>query len=77
MHEAHSIHKARLERSPRLQRIMQVLADGCEHTTWEIQEKARSCAVGTSVSELRAQGFRIICRRLAKKVTWTYRLVEA
>ncbi len=68
-----SMHRARLERSPRLQRIMRVLADGREHTTWEIQSKARSCAVGTCISELRANGIPIVCRRQADKV-WAYRL---
>lgn len=57
------MHAARLDRSPRLQRVHALLADGAEHTTWEIVQAGTVCP-GTCVSELRAQGAHIECRRL-------------
>ena len=56
------MHFARIENSARLRRVLAVLMDGT-HTTYEIQERARVCAVASSVSELRAQGFRISCKK--------------
>ena len=70
------MHAARLAESPRLQRTLAVLADRREHTTRDILEAARVCAVNSTVAELRANGFSISCRQ---EVTpdgriWLYRL---
>ena len=72
------MHAARLDQSPRLQRVLATLADGQEHTTRDILKAAQVCAVNSTVAELRANGFRIVCRQ---EVTtdgriWLYRLKE-
>ena len=48
--------------TPRLARVLGVLRDGRPHTTRELIERARVCAVNTCVSELRALGYEIECR---------------
>lgn len=65
---------ARLERSERLRRVAQVLADGREHTTYEIVHAAQVCAVNSIVAELRANGLRISCARRADR--WYYRMEQ-
>lgn len=67
------MHAARPEHSPRLQRLLAVLADGREHTSRELQDAAATVAVGTCASELRAAGYDVTCRRRGKNV-WTYQL---
>lgn len=47
--------------SPRLQRVLRVLADGQEHSTRDIVRRARVMAVNACVSELRAHGAQILC----------------
>lgn len=47
--------------SPRLQRVLAVLADGTPHTTREIVRKGRVMAVNACVSELRQHGAEIEC----------------
>ena len=66
------IHAAKVARSPRLNRVLRVLRDGREHTSWELQMEARTVAVHTCISELRANGYSITCRRMGH--VWTYRL---
>lgn len=56
------MHAARLDRSPRLQRVLDVLRDGREHSTLDLVRSAGVCAVNSCVAELRAQGHRIDCR---------------
>lgn len=60
------MHFAKVESSDRLKRVLDVLADGLPHSTLEIQRKAKVCAVGSSVSELRSNGYRIECKRSGK-----------
>jgi hypothetical protein len=48
------IHAAKIDRSPRLNRVLRVLRDGREHTSWELQMEAR---------ELRANGYAISRRQ--------------
>ena len=72
-----SIHAAHPSRSPRLLRVLRVLADGREHTTLEIQEAARTVATSTCVAELRASGYEVECRRAAladRRPVWRYRM---
>lgn len=52
------IHAASIE-SPRLKRLLAVLADGGWHSTLELQNEAHLCAPGTCVSELRARGVEV------------------
>mgnify|MGYP006270469785 CR=1 FL=1 len=47
--------------SPRLQRVLRVLADGKPHTTRSIVRKACVCAVNACVAELRQHGAVIVC----------------
>ncbi len=53
------MHAARIEHSPRLQRVHALLSDGAEHSTYEIIAKARVAAVNSIIAELRANGFYI------------------
>ena len=69
------INYAKLETSDRLRRELAVLSDGREHSTLDIQAYARVCAVGTTVSELRANGFSISCQRRGD--VWFYRMEVA
>ena len=48
--------------SPRLQRVLAVLADGRPHTTRDIVRRGRVMAVNACVSELRQHGAAIDCR---------------
>ncbi len=59
-----SIHAARLT-SPRLRKVLNVLADGRTLTTLDIVRRAKVLAVSACVSELRAHGAEITCIRQA------------
>ncbi|MEO0678831.1 MAG: hypothetical protein AAF192_00285 [Pseudomonadota bacterium] len=58
-----SIHAASVETSPRLQRVLRVLEDGGEHSTFDIIREAQVAAVNAAVAELRAAGAEIECRQ--------------
>lgn len=66
------IHAAKADRSPRLHRVLSVLRDGRDHTSWELQMEARTVAAHTCISELRANGYAITCQRMGH--VWVYRL---
>lgn len=68
------MHSARIDRSKRLQRVDNLLADGKEYSTMEIVNQANVCAVNSIISELRANGRAIHCRRDNGK--WIYRRVD-
>lgn len=55
------MHAARLMYSPRLLRVLAVLADGRPHSTREIVEEANVCAVNSCIAELRANGASVTC----------------
>lgn len=66
--------------SPRLQRVLAVLADGRAHTTRQIVRQARVMAVSACVAELRHHGAEIACwqqvdRRGRRR--WWYRMDRA
>lgn len=63
---------AKLANSPRLQRVLFVLQKGTWHTTMDIIQRARVCAVNSCIAELRANGFTISTKR--KGDTWSYKL---
>lgn len=65
------MHSATLDRSERLQRVADLLADGREHSTLDIVVGARVCAVNSCVAELRENGHQITCTR--RKELWFYR----
>ncbi len=69
------MHAATLGSSERLQRVDALLADGRPHTTQEIIIAAQVCAVNSIVSELRANGRRITCRRIGSR--WVYQRTDA
>ena len=54
---------ASLAQSPRLQRVLAYLSDCKEHSTLEIAQGARVCAVSAAISELRENGIAVACRR--------------
>ena len=68
---------ARLDRSDRLQRVLDALADGGDHSTRDLIVEAEVCAVNSCVAELRDQGHAIECRRdrgASGGPIWLYRL---
>ena len=71
------MHAAVLDRSPRLQRVRALLADGAWHSTLDIVSAARVCAVNSCVAELRENGFTIHCRQTCSAGgarIWFYRM---
>jgi len=66
------MHAARLENSPRLQRVLDVLMTGRDLSTLDIVVEAGVCAVNSCIAELRANGFDIRCWREGN--IWLYRL---
>ncbi|HET7300099.1 MAG TPA: hypothetical protein VFJ01_05545 [Oleiagrimonas sp.] len=69
-----SMHAAHLENSDRLQRVLDVLVDGAEHTTMDLVLEAGVCAVNSIIAELRENGYVIDCQRRGD--CWFYRLHE-
>ena len=70
---------ASLNRSDRLRRVHAVLSDGREHSTLDLILEAGVCAVNSIVSELRANGVAVACRRSADtdgQPLWLYRLAD-
>lgn len=65
-------HFARVTHSARLRRVVNVLADGREHTTLQIMRRAHVCAVNAIVAELRGNGYCITCQRRGD--LWFYQL---
>lgn len=64
---------AKLDNSPRLQRVAALLADGQWRTTMEIIVGANVCAVNSAIAELRANGLAVESKRAGD--VWSYRLV--
>lgn len=54
-------HYARIEKSPRLLRVLALLMKGGWCSTMQIIKRARVCAVSTCIHELRQNKFNIIC----------------
>lgn len=57
------IHAATVAKSARLRRVLKALEAEGEITSFELTLAARTVAVGTCVSELRANGFTVECRQ--------------
>lgn len=64
---------AKLDTSPRLQRVARLLDDGRWYSTLDIMLGAGVCAVNSCVAELRANGLAIACRRVGRE-RFEYRL---
>lgn len=58
------IHYAKIDKSARLQRLRDFLADGKEHSTLDIIHGANIAAVSAAVTELRENGFKVACRKV-------------
>jgi hypothetical protein len=56
-----TIHAARLDDSPELQRLARVLATGGEYSTMELIHATQIAAAPTRCSELRANGIPVEC----------------
>jgi hypothetical protein len=76
-----SMHHARLDSSPRLKKLLAVLSDGQWHSTADLSHRCHNYAVGTSISELRANGKRIESKMvradISKERWFEYRLEVA
>lgn len=70
------MHAAKLARSARLQRVLEVLRDGREHSTQDLVLTCRVCAVNSIIAELRQNGYVIDCRQAPGEHgrVWLYRL---
>lgn len=68
------IHAAKIENSPRLQRVYELLLSGPK-TTREIVRQADVCAVNSIAKELRENGINVECKPIRKGV-FQYRLVD-
>lgn len=66
------MHAARLDRSQRLRRVLDALADGYPHSTLDLVHGAGVCAVNSIVAELRENGYAIDCQRVGD--VWYYTL---
>ena len=71
------MHAAKLDSSPRLRRVHELLKSGKEYSTKEIMLLADVCAVNSCIAELRANGKSISCRQVVEPLfgrVWVYRL---
>ena len=68
-------HAAKLGTSTRLQKVMAVLEDGRWHGTFDIMSKTKLCAVGSAISELRAN-YKNIETRCIGQGLYEYKLCE-
>jgi hypothetical protein len=57
---------AKVENSPRLQRVLGVLHGGEWASTMDIVRRASVCAVNSAISELRRNGYEVACRMVKK-----------
>ena len=74
-----TMHAARVDRSDRLRRVLDVLDDGREYSTLDLVMLAGVCAVNSIVAELRANGISISCRQAKTEAgdrVWLYRRLK-
>jgi len=70
------MHAAAIDRSPRLQRVLDYLRGG-PRTTLEIVRGCGVCAVNSVIAELRANGYQVDCSVVqGKRGVYLYELVE-
>jgi len=63
---------ASIEKSDRLNRVLNLLSRGGEFTTLDIIQSANVCAVNSIIAELRQNGLDINCQRRGDE--WFYKL---
>jgi hypothetical protein len=68
------IHAANADKSNRLQRVLRLLSDGKQHSTLEVQQRAKVCNAHTCKAELKANGYEIDCKCIGRG-RFVYRLV--
>lgn len=71
-------HHAKIENSPRLQRVLAVLEDGAWHSTLDVAKEAGTVAPAASIAELRSNGIEVEVRTVNDgngKRIWQYRVV--
>lgn len=61
------IHAANIDRSERLQKALALLEDGSWHSTMEVALSANTVCPGTTIQELKANGFDIQSRKNGKR----------
>ena len=71
-----TMHAAKVANSSRLQRVLDRLQDGREHSTQDLVLSCQVCAVNSIIAELRANGYIIHCRQAPGEHgrVWLYRL---
>lgn len=73
-----AMHAAKVEDSPRLQKVLNFLRRNGPATTLRIIEQCRVCAVNSIIAELRANGYTINCTPVkGKRGVYLYELIEA
>ena len=72
-----AMHAAKIEDSPRLQKVLNYLRYHGVRTTLEIIQGCGVCAVNSIIAELRANGFTIDCQVVkGQRGVYQYRLIE-
>lgn len=71
------MHAARIEDSPRLQKVLEFLRHKRAATTFEIIQGCNVCAVNSIIAELRANGYNVTCSAVPKqRGVYRYELIE-
>lgn len=72
-----TMHAAKVEDSPRLQRVLLYLRARISATTMEIALGCQVCAVNSIIAELRENGYTIICQAVkGQRGVYKYHLIE-
>lgn len=72
------MHAAKIDESPRLQKVRDFLRRNGSATTLEIIQGCNVCAVNSIIAELRANGFSVSCNAVkGKRGVYLYTLHEA
>lgn len=72
-----AMHAAKLEDSPRLQKVLNFLRFHGVRTTMEIMQGCHVCAVNSIIAELRENGFTINCNAVkGQRGVYQYQLIE-
>lgn len=73
-----TMHAARIEDSPRLQKVLEYLRRHGGATTLQIIQGCGVCAVNSIIAELRANGYTVNCQAVkGLRGVYRYDLVEA
>jgi hypothetical protein len=72
------MHAAKIDDSPRLQKVRDFLRRNGSATTLEIIKGCNVCAVNSIIAELRANGFTVTCNAVkGQRGVYRYTLIEA